>query len=103
MGTFKDHLQSDISVFQNADEFSGVKNVNGTDMLITIDSNILKKTNDNHNGLIENNVMMFVAADVYGELPAAGMRVSVDGDGYRVISAENENGMYEIQLRAVIT
>jgi len=105
MATFKDHLQSDISVFSNADEFAETLIVNGTTMIAILDKNIIgtmSKTNNDRSVLNKNNVLMLVSATEYGDLPVTDMRISIGDDKYCVVSAEDENGMYEIELEAVV-
>lgn len=104
--TFKDVLQKDIKqVFLNFDEFGEMHDINGQQVLIIIDENELtereKRIQQNQEGLHNKQLLFFIAAEDFGPLPAPRKILSFDGKKYKVMEAENEDGIYSISLEAV--
>lgn len=103
--TFKDIVRADLdNVFMNTDEFAGLHNVNGKRMPVTVDNNELieraKKAKSNMDGIYTKTTLIFVKAKDFGQLPAVGASLVLDGKTYRVTDAMNEDGLYSIHLEA---
>ena len=103
--TFKDIVRADLdNVFMSTDEFAGLHNVNGKRMPVTVDNNELieraKKAKSNMDGIYTKTTLIFVKAKDFGQLPAVGASLVLDGKTYRVTDAMNEDGLYSIHLEA---
>lgn len=106
--TFKEQATADIAaVFFNADEFSDVHNVNGTDMTVQLDSNELQKRNAGKvytaeaAGLYKGTWLLYVSAEQYGAKPAIGSIITLDGKKRKVVDVKDEAGVYSIELEAI--
>lgn len=105
MPGFKDIIRADIdNVFMNTDEFAGFHTVNGKRMPVTVDNNELieraKKAKSNMDGIYTKTTLIYVKAKDFGQLPAVGSGLTLDGRTYRIMDAMNEDGLYSIHLEA---
>ena len=103
--TFKDILARDVKqVFLNPDEFGEVHKVNGTPMTIVLDDveNIEreKKMKSTMDGIYNRQILIYVKAAEFGDLPAREDLVRLDGKTYQVADAVDEDGIYTITLEA---
>lgn len=102
--SFRDDVAADIiDVFLCPDEFAEMHVINGKEMPASIDKYSLdteeKARVDSHkDGIHKKRMVLQVAADEFGALPAAGSLVSVDGRKYFVLSSDRVCGMYVITL-----
>lgn len=102
--SFRDDVAADVmDTFLASDEFAEMHIVNGKEMLASIDKYSLdtedKARIDSHkDGIHKKRMVLQVAADEFGALPAAGSLVSVDGRKYFVLSSDSVCGMYVITL-----
>lgn len=102
---FKEILQSDVhEVFMNADEFCDMHVVNGKEMAVQIDSNEQiereKRMNQHMDGIYKNQKLIYVAASDFGNLPAQGSKIIIDGKMYTVVDAVSEDGIHSITIEA---
>lgn len=106
MRSFKDVLKGDIkSVFLNFSEFGEEHKINGEKVLIIIDENELtereKRVRQNMDvELHRKQLLFYVAAEDFGPLPSPGNFLDLDGKGYEITEANNEDGIYSISLEA---
>lgn len=105
MKTFKDILKQDIKqTFMNFDEFGEIHDINGQDVLIIIDENELtergKRLRRNEGELYKKQLLFYVAAEDFGNLPAPGKILKLDKKQYIITEADNEGGIYAISLEA---
>lgn len=107
MTSFKDVLKNDIKqVFLNFDEFGEYHKINGETVLIIIDENELtereKRIRQGMNvELHKKQLLFYVAAEDFGPLPVPGRTLDLDGKQYEITDAENEDGIYSINLEAI--
>lgn len=106
MKTFKDVLRSDIkSVFLNFEEFGEEHEINGETVLIIIDENELTEREKRIRRGIDvelhkKQLLFYVAAEDFGPLPSPGRLLELDGKKYEITEADNEDGIYSINLEA---
>lgn len=106
MSAFKDAVRSDIrSVFLNLEEFGEVHKVVGRPMCVIIDENELterekKQFGRGRDGVYKKALLLYVAAEDFGPLPAPEQVLLLDGKKYLVTDANNEDGIYSISLEA---
>ncbi len=103
--SFKDILESDVhEVFMNVDEFSDMHMVNGKEMAVQMDSNEQiereKRFSQHMDGTYTNQKLIYVAASDFGNLPAQGSALKLDGKNYKVTDAVSEGGIYSITIEA---
>lgn len=103
--TFKEVLQRDIkSVFLNFDEFGEYHKINGKNVLIIIDENELtereKRVRNNEKGLYMRQLLFYVSAEDFGQLPSPGKVLTLDEKKYNITDAQDEGGIYSISLEA---
>jgi len=106
MTVFSDMLLSDLdNVFFNTGEFATVHNINGVDMKVIIDNDILKEilgTFKDPAGLYRCEKVFLVQAAVFGDLPAGQQKVMFDGIKYLVEIADDTAGdMFLIGLKRI--
>lgn len=99
----KKMIQKDIKkVFLNQKELGEKHIVDGKKICILIDENELvereKKYKTMAEGLHARQILFFVAAEDYGDLPLIGRRMELDGEYYTVAEALDEGGVYSISL-----
>lgn len=99
---FKDYLESDLNTFFT--DFADTHTVNGAEMEIVIDEDLIKerltKIKSDIEGIYIADVLFHVRKSVYGEKPVVGEIVNLDGEIYRVSDAQEDKGMYAISLVA---
>lgn len=103
--TFKEIIKNDIkNTFLNFDEFGEWHNINGQNVLIIIDENELtdreKKIKKEEGELYKKQLLFYVDATDFGKLPSPGRILTLDEKTYLIMDAENEDGIYSIQLEA---
>lgn len=102
MKSFKDIISNDInSTFFNVNEFSEVHNIDGIDMTIQIDNDLLKERQAKFaEGTYWGDVLFLVKKSDFGEPSAIGERIKFDGDPMRVTDFQKESDIYIITLGA---
>lgn len=99
MANFKDYLQQDMAVFFNVDEFGELKKINNHEVLVIVDNERLKeRTSKEYNGISFGEILYFVKASDYGELPTAGDAQRFGKRQMYVLDAKEYDGVYEIIL-----
>ncbi len=103
--TFKEMVLQDIKeVFLNFDEMGTMHEVAGREMLIIIDelelTNREKRIRETERGLHKKQLLIYVAGEDFGPLPAPGFLMSLDGKQYLIRDAADEDGIYSIELEA---
>lgn len=103
---FKDMVREDAkTVFLNLEEFGEYHIVSGRRMCIIIDENELterekKQFGRGRDGVYKKSLLIYVAAEDFGPLPAPEQVILLDGKKYLVTDANNEAGIYSISLEA---
>lgn len=108
---FKELIQEDnAEVFINPEEFGEEHVVGGRRMTIVIDDNEMIEREkrmsgsgmeDYRQGMYLKELLFYVLADEFGQLPAVGRSLELDGKRYIVTDAVDECGIYSISLKAV--
>lgn len=103
--SFKDIIERDISeVFFNLEEFSDTHTIDGVNMTAMIDDmehiEREKKMKSNMDGIHARQILLYVKAAEFGELPAQGRILTLDKRKYLVLDAVDEGGVYTITLEA---
>ena len=102
--SFKDQIKQDLSdVFLNLDEFADLHRIEGNEVTVVIDSDImtkLSKIGDNRiHGMDEADmVIMGKASDLPGNLDP-GRLLNVDGREVIVVTTTSEMGLVQIAVR----
>ena len=106
--TFKDAVAADINnVFLNPLEFGETHTVDGRSMVCVIDGNEVIERSKKQvekgriDGVYERQIMLYVAREKLGKMPAVGSIMTIDSGKYRVADAVHEAGIYSILLGAV--
>lgn len=108
---FKELLQQDNkSVFLNPEEFGETHLISGRRINIVIDDiEMLEREKRQtglelyRNGVFKKNVLFYVLASDFGQLPAVGRSLELDQRMYLVTDAIDEDGIYSISLEAART
>ena len=107
---FKDIAFQDISnVFFNFEEFAEEHDVNGKKMMIIVDSMEAERRTRKQfeklriDGIFVNVILIYVARKDFGQAPAQGRRLMLDGRPYVVEDAIDEGGVLSIELRAFVS
>ncbi len=103
---FKTVVQNDIkNCFLNVDEFSDIHSINDKKMPAMLDDNEasdreIKYIGYGNNGMYKQKKLLYVAASDYGNMPAAGNALKLDGQMYLIFDVSSESGIYAITLEA---
>lgn len=103
---FKTVVQNDIkNCFFNVSEFADKLLVNDKSMPAMLDDNEasdreIKYIGYGNNGMYKQKKLLYVAASDYGNMPAAGNALKLDGQMYRIFDVSSEGGIYAITLEA---
>jgi len=102
MSKFKDVINSDVNnVFLNREEFSDEHTINGKTMTIQIDDNeaIERQLRANQNtGVYTRQLVIYVSAEKFGEMPFIGQVINLDGIVYRAVDVSSESGIFAITI-----
>lgn len=100
MTAFKDILEQDMAATFGMDEFSEMHNVNGENMPVVIDRELLKERQiKSAEGTYQGYLLFSVRVSDLGDEPAIGQPLSFDGDNtMRVTDCQEEMGLYVITL-----
>jgi len=104
--SFKTVVQNDIkNCFLNIREFSDEHLINDKPMPAMIDDNEandreIKYIGYGNNGMYKQKRLLYVSASDYGDMPAAGNALKLDGQMYRIFDVSSEAGIYAITLEA---
>lgn len=107
--SFKDCVKADIfGVFLNTEEFSAIHTVNGKKMTVQVDENELlerdkAKMGTHQDGLYKARRLIYVARSEFGQRPAIGAMLNLDGKTYKVKDCTEEAGIFAIELEAART
>lgn len=101
MSAFKDLIKNDIdSVFLNSDEFAEPHKIDNRVLNVVVDNDkLIERSKKEFDGISVGEILYFVNALDFGELPEEGRTQMFDGRMMYVFSAREDEGMYEIILR----
>lgn len=106
MPRLKDFLKSDLDTFFNIDEFATDHIVDGVEIPIVIDNELIEERQKNSQkydaniGLHKADLMFAVKKDDFGEKPSVNQNINLDGQIYQVSDVEDEDPLYWISLVA---
>lgn len=108
MPKLKDYLNSDLDVFINTDEFATTHNVNGSEINLILDNDLIEEWGKNRQtgfkdpaGIYNSDIMFIVKSKDFGEKPVPGENIRFDSELYQVADAKEESGSYLIGLVAI--
>lgn len=100
----RDYFFSDAETFINNNEFAKTHNIDGLDIPVVVDSDILKIRSNNkseqYDGVYSGVVAVFVKASDLPERPVFGQPLRLDGKLYLVKECNEDMGVLEIILEA---
>lgn len=100
MSAFKDMVREDIkNVFLDLDMFGETHTVAGKEMTIILDDAEKLRRNglyQDNKAIYSKRIFFYAAAEDIGKLPPLGREIDVDGRAYKILQAEQEDGMYAI-------
>lgn len=99
MSTFKEILKQDEATFLNEDEFSDKHNIEGKDVVILIDNDLLKERKTKYaEGTYLGSLLFYIKKDDLGYRPAIGEHIKFDGEVKFVTDFQDDMGIYVITL-----
>lgn len=100
MSDFKDMVKEDIKeVFLDLDMFGEKHVIAGKEMVVIFDDAEKRKRNEQYldnNAIYSKRILFYAAAEDMGSLPPIGREITVDGRDYKVLQADQEDGIYSI-------
>lgn len=108
--TFKEYARADVpGTFFNVNEFSDTHTIKYgqwvREMLIQLDDHELtereKRMKNVKDATAKKQTLIYVQSKEFGPLPTPGKILGIDGKEFVIVEAENEYGVYSIQLEAV--
>ena len=106
MSRFKDQVAADIKqVFINPLEFAEPHNINGIDMMVVIDKDVLNErlsvTNTQYvEGVFKDEMLLYIDAKDMPRKPVIGEILRLDGEIYLVSDVAANMGVYEVTIEA---
>lgn len=104
MPKLRDYLLSDTAVFFNLDEFAELHDIDGLQVPVIVDSDVLKTRSNNkterYDGIYAAEIAVYVKTVDLPARPVYGQHVRLDGKLYTVIESTETGGILEIVLRA---
>lgn len=98
--TLKDIIASDISTFLNSLEFGEVHNIDGMDITIVIDNDLLEQKSQK-SGLYLGDILFFIATSDLAVKPVnleADKIITFDSASYRILKVIEEEGISQVYL-----
>ncbi|MGI6436404.1 MAG: hypothetical protein ACOX0F_13845 [Syntrophomonadaceae bacterium] len=104
MSRFKDSINADLTSFINPDEFGQLHDVNGRQILVVFDADILKEYDAYRNlvptdGIFTGRGVVFIKSSDL-PTPAIGSVFRLEGKLYLVIEVSESMGILEVTLEA---
>lgn len=107
MVTFKNQIQDDFSVFVNQNEFAEPVIINGVEMVIVRDDDIINPPDTKMRlGNVEKKLAIYdvafhVAASYFEHIPQSDKLMEFEGEEYRIKKVSDDLGMLTIGLSRV--
>lgn len=100
MPRLRDYFAGDLENMINIDEFAEICKVDGKDMPIVKDNDLLqeKKLKHGGEGLFRGEVLFHVSKTEFETKPIADRMMRLDGAIYSIVDVAEEEGMYTITL-----
>lgn len=106
MPKLRDYLINDVHTFLNVNDFADLHNINGHDILVVIDEDILKERPSHSlnqapsDGIFMGDIVLFIKLCDFGDPPVKGELLRLDGKIYTVTAVSKAEGLLEITLEA---
>lgn len=103
MSTFKDIVLQDLRTFINPDEFGDLHMVNGKEIPVMVDEDLLKQQAESINrgdGIYYSNLVVFIQEQKMDKVPVIGELFNLDDIHYLVEDVGESMGLVEIKLGA---
>lgn len=101
MSTFKDILERDSAAFFNEDEFSSKHNIDGKNVDIIIDHDLLKERQAKFaEGTYIGDLLFYIQKYDFGYEPAIGEHIKFDGEVKFINDFQEDMGFYTITIGA---
>jgi hypothetical protein len=99
--SFKDIVQQDLdNIIFNTEEFAEVHTIDGKQLKVAVDNDaLMERSKKEYDGISVGEILYFVKALDFGELPEEGTPQAFDGRMMYVFNAREDDGIYEIILR----
>lgn len=102
--SMKDIILQDLNIFFNVDEFADLHEVNGQQMPVVFDADILKQRASYRDipidGVYYAKLVVFVKTASLGKPPVIGSVLRLDGNIFLVSDVSEANGILELTLEA---
>lgn len=99
MSSFKEILEQDAKVFFNEEEFSSTHNIDGNDVVITIDNDLLKERKSKYaEGTYIGDLLFSIKKEDFGCEPALNQHIKFDNTIKFVTDFQEDMGIYIITL-----
>lgn len=103
--TFKDQLEKDLdSIFFNPVEFGEPHTINGKELMIVVDNDMLAKTElgktERDDGILSDKILIFVREKDLDFEPVSEMLIQYDGNQHEITDVLHDFGGYTIVLGA---
>lgn len=100
----KDFINQDLSAFFNSNEFSETHNINGKDVSIVKDHELLKEREVKcAEGTYLGDLLFHIKAEDFGEEPAIGAVIIYDNEPMKITDFEENMGVYTITLGEMLS
>lgn len=100
MARLRDYFFSDLNSIFNTDEFAEYHNIDGRDLLITIDRDrLIQRSKKEYDGISVGELLYFVKASDYGSKPEQGRPQRFDNRLMYIFDVREDVGLYEIILQ----
>ncbi len=100
MSAFKDMVREDIKeAFFDLEVFGETHTVEGKKITIIFDDAEKLRRNEQYQdnkAIYSKRIFFYAAEEDFGRLPSLGRTINVDGRGYKILQAEQEDGVYAI-------
>ncbi len=100
MSAFKDMVREDIkNVFLDLDMFGEKHVVAGKEMTIVLDDAEKLRRNElyqDNKAIYSERIFFYAAADDFKQMPVLGRTINIDGREYKILQAEQEDGMFAV-------
>lgn len=107
MSNLKDVVKKDTELFLNLDEFSDIHDINGKEMLVIVDNDLLKdrprqsvEAYHAASGVYVAEKVIFVRESDLGYTPVIDQKFYLDGNLHMVTGCNSQMGILEITLTA---
>ena len=100
--TLKSQIEADLAIFFHADDFAETHNINGTDVLCVVDTDLNKirsaQDSEQYDGIFLTLTRLYVKKTDLPKRPVYGKVFRLDEKPYTVVDCADEAGVWVITL-----